>query len=62
MEGDGDNDEVLSDEEREPDYYIMRVVTCTARQEREWEDYFEEYLVAANGFVYQRGEWRDPVA
>ena len=62
MEGDVDNDELLSDEEREPELYVMRVVKCTARQEREWEDYFEEYLVAVNDYVYQRGEWRNPVA
>ena len=40
----------------------MRVIKFTAQQEWEWEDYFEEYPVAVNGYVYQRGVWRDPVA
>ena len=62
MESDGGNEELFSDEEREPDLFVLRVVKCTARQEEEWEDYFEEYLVAVNGYVYQRGVWRDPVA
>ena len=62
MEGDVENNELLSDEEREPELYVIRVVKCTARQEWEWEDYFEAYPVAVNDYVYQRGVWRDPVA
>ena len=62
MEGDVDNDELLSDEERETQYHIVRVIKCTAQQECQWEEYFEDYPVAVDGIIYQRGVWRDPVA
>ena len=62
MEGGGENEELFSDEEREPDLFILRVVKCTARQEEEWDDYFEEYSVAVDGYVYRPGVWRKAVA
>ena len=61
MEGDVYDDKLFLDKERETEYYIVRVVKCTAQQECEWEEYFDEYPVAVEGIIYQRGAWRDPV-
>ena len=62
MESDGENKELFSDEERETELTVLRVVKCTARQEEQWYDYFEEYSVAVNGYVYRPGVWRNAVA
>ena len=62
MEGDEEGEEFLSDEEREPELTILRVVKIAARNEAEWDDYFGEYHVGVDGYVYQQGVWRNAVA
>ena len=62
MEGDEEGEELFLDEERETELTVLRVVKCTARQEEEWDDYFEEYSVAVDGYVYRPGVWRKAVA
>ena len=62
MEGDEEGDKFLSDEEREPELTILRVIKIAARNEAEWDDYFDEYHVGVDGYVYQPGVWRNAVA
>ena len=56
MEGDVYDDKLLSDEERETQYHMVRVIKCTAQQECQWEDYFEDYPVVVDGIIYQRDQ------
>ena len=62
MEGDEEGEEFLSDEERVPVLTVVRVAKIAARNEAEWDDYFDEYHVGVDGYVYQPSVWRNAVA
>ena len=63
MEGDVDDDRFYSDEDwpllfdevRGTQYITVRIFRCKAQQEWQLEDWFERYLVAVDGVIYQRG-------
>ena len=62
MEGDEEDKEFISDDERVPELTIVRVINIAARKEADWYDYFDEYHVRVNGYVYKPRVWRTAVA
>ena len=62
MENEEEGEEGISDDEPVPVLTPVRVVDIAARDEADWDDYFDEYHVGVNGYVYKPGVWRNVVA
>ena len=62
MESDEEGEEGISDDERVPELTTVRVVDIAARNEADWYDYFDEYHVGVDGYVYKPRVWRNAVA
>ena len=62
MESDEEGEEGISDDEKVPELTVVRVVDIPARNEADWDDYFDEYHAGVNGYVYKPGVWRNAVA
>ena len=62
MESGEEGEEGISDDEKVPELTVVRVVNIAARDEADWDDYFDEYHAGVNGYVYKPRVWRNAVA